>query len=115
MKYAPTFGRLSSPVMGAPRRSKSAAHRAGGGWLGRRIDLGQQIHSDVYDALRTIEESELEDAPVERLLRVSSLAGELATALNDLFGRLPGGDGVSESDRASGARTPRNAGRSPSG
>jgi hypothetical protein len=75
--------------------------------------MGQQIHSDVYDALRCVEESELDAAPMERLLKISSLAGELAAALNDLFGCRPGDDGGQQSDPALEAHRARSAGRSP--
>jgi hypothetical protein len=90
------------------------AEAGGSPQLGQRLDMGRQIHSDVYDALRCVEESELEAAPMERLLKISSLAGELSAALNDLFGCRPAEDGGPGSDPALEARMARSEGHLPS-
>lgn len=81
--------------------------------MGRRLDVARQIQRDIYDALRTIESNDLDSAPVERLLGLSSLAGELAAALNEIFCCRPCSDCEAESDPASEAHTARNEGRSP--
>lgn len=76
--------------------------------------MGKQILSDVYDALRCCEENEIGAAPSERLLLISSLAGQLAAELNALCQSLPlSNDAEQGSGLASGVRTARSVGRSP--
>jgi hypothetical protein len=83
--------------------------------VGQRLELGKQIESDVYDALCCCEQHEIEAASAERLIRISSLAGELARALNDLCQSLPLEQSAGKgSDLASGARMARNEGQSQS-
>jgi hypothetical protein len=82
--------------------------------MGRRLDLDRQISSDVYYALRCVEENNLSDAEASQLLKISSLAGELVKALNDSFGCPAVDDDLAPSDPATATHTARNEGRSPS-
>ncbi len=75
--------------------------------MGQVLKLGPQIHADVYKALACIESHDLDEMQPERLLKVSSLAGELLAALDELVGR-----DREQTDRASEAHTVRNEGRS---
>jgi hypothetical protein len=50
--------------------------------MGRRLDLKREIESDVYYAMRCIEQRDLEEAGGEQLLRLAALAGELAKVLH---------------------------------
>lgn len=97
----------AAPVVGV-------AKRTGGGAMGERLDLGKQIASDIFDALRCCEEYEVGAAPMERLLTISSLAGQLAAELNALCLSLPiSTETATQNGQASGAHTARNEGRSP--
>jgi hypothetical protein len=70
------------------------------------LNLGRQIHADVYRALRSVEVNELEEVGPSDLLRVAALASALAGALDAVFSDRQ------KSLRASKARTLRSEGRS---
>jgi hypothetical protein len=74
--------------------------------MGQVIKLGPQIHADVYKALACIESHDLDRIQPERLLRISSLAGELLAALDELLGH-----DHEQTDQASEAHTVRSEGR----
>lgn len=82
------------------------------GEMGRKLDLGRQIHADVYASLCCVERAEMDRAPLERLMEISSLAGALNAALVRVFPSRPDADGGSEIDPASGAHTAHNEGSS---
>lgn len=73
--------------------------------MGEKSNLGRQIHADVYRALRCVEVNELEDVGRDDLRRIAILAGDLARALDAVFGHHRSGDGETSEDRASTART----------
>lgn len=71
--------------------------------MGQTLNLGEQIHADIYRALVCVERNELDTVQPERLLKVSALAGELLAELDALWPQS-----AEQTDQASEAHTLRN-------